>query len=28
VNKTSIAFYLILKYCIDGPMMVFNDRNM
>jgi len=21
-------FYLILKYGIDGPMMVLNDRNM
>ena len=23
-----IAFYLILQYCIDGPMMVINCRNM
>ena len=23
-----IAFYLILKYCLDGQMMVVNDRNM
>jgi len=23
-----IAFYLILKYCIDGPMTVINYRNM
>jgi len=23
-----IAFYLILKYCTDGSMMVVNDRNM
>jgi len=23
-----IAFYLILKYCGDGPMMVVSDRNM
>jgi len=23
-----IAFYITLKQCIDGPMMVVNDRNM
>jgi len=23
-----IAFYITLKFCIDGRMMVANDRNM
>ena len=23
-----VAFYLLLKYCIDGPMLVINYRNM
>jgi len=27
VNKYGITFYLILKYCVDGPVMVVKDRN-